>query len=87
MITVLELALYRGAQPNEDGSISGSEIERVGLPFLGGCELCGASIAAYNAAPSKSGYLRCAEDNCIGDHGWDSVEEANQELFENQEDM
>jgi len=83
MITILDLALHRGAKADEDGSINGSEFEKVGLPLLGGCELCGACIAAYNACPSKSGYFRCAgEDGCIGNSGWESVEEANREIFE-----
>lgn len=79
-ISVLDLALHRGAKENEDGTISGGEIERVGLPFLGGCACCGATIAAYNAAPSKSGSLKCL-DGCIDEDGWDSVESANVEIF------
>lgn len=79
-ITILDLALHRGAQKDEDGSINGSEIEKTGLPFLGGCEVCGACVGAYNACPSKSGYLRCASE-CIGDTGFATVEEANQALF------
>jgi hypothetical protein len=47
---------------------------------MGGCDCCGACIGAYNACPSKSGYLRCANE-CIGDSGWESVEEANRDLF------
>lgn len=52
-ITVLDLALHRGATADEDGSINGAEFERVGLPICGGCERCEASIAAYNAFPSR----------------------------------
>jgi hypothetical protein len=52
----------------------------VGLPMLGGCACCEACIAAYNACPSKSGHLKCA-DSCIGDDGFDSVEDANIALF------
>ena len=81
MITILDLALHRGAKENEDGFISGDAFEEVGLPMIGGCECCGACIGAYNACPSKSGYLRCANE-CIGDTGWETVEEANRDLFE-----
>jgi hypothetical protein len=79
MITVLELAQHRGATPDEGGSISAAEIGRVGLPFWGGCERCGAAIACYNAYPSKSGYLRCRD--CIGTAGWETVEQADADIF------
>lgn len=72
-ITILDVAEARGVQAGPDGSISGGEFERVGLPLFGGCEGCGASIAAYNAYPSKTGYIRCGD--CIGDLGFASVEE------------
>jgi hypothetical protein len=74
-ITILQLAEHRGAKPNANGAFSADEIERVGLPFMGGCEVCGATIAAYNACPSKTGYLRCLND-CIGDNGYETCEQA-----------
>ena len=77
-ITVLDLAKYRGAT-EVNGAINGAEFERVGLPFFGGCEACEASIAAYNAYPSTSGYLRCRD--CIGDDGYPTVEAANTAIF------
>ena len=77
MITVLQLAEYRLSRP----AVTGSDFEEAGLPMLGGCEVCHASIAAYNACPSTSGYIRCAS-GCIGDSGWTSVEEANHAIFE-----
>lgn len=79
-ITILDLARHRGAQ-EIDGSISGGEFDKVGLPMLGGCEVCGATVAAYNAAPSKTGYLRCV-NGCIADLGWDDVAEADRAIFE-----
>lgn len=79
-ITILELAMFRGAKETEDGNISMGEVEKTGLPFMGGCGLCGACIAAYNASPSQSGYLMCSE-GCIGDCGFDTVEAANIHLF------
>lgn len=79
-ITILELARFRGAKEGPDGTINGAEFIKVGLPILGGCCVCEATIAAYNACPSKSGFLKC-RDNCIGDDGWETVEEANKDIF------
>jgi len=80
-VTVQELAFHRGLKTEPDGSYNMAAINAVGLEMLGGCELCAASIAAYNAYPSKSGFWRCR--HCIGDSGWETVEEANAALFGN----
>ena len=79
-ITVLDLAMYRGAKECEGGGVTGGAIESVGLPFLGGCKRCGATIAAYNACPSKHGVLMCSS-GCIGEDGYATVEEANRAIF------
>ena len=42
-----------------------------GVDILGGCQGCQATIACYNAYPSRSGYWRCAD--CIGDDGYATV--------------
>src|SRR6516165_4103602 len=42
-----------------------------GVDILGGCQSCHATIAAYNAYPSTSGYWRCA--GCIGETGFATV--------------
>jgi len=42
-----------------------------GVDILGGCQGCQATIAAYNAYPSTSGYWRCA--HCIGNDGYATV--------------
>ena len=42
-----------------------------GVDILGGCQRCQATIAAYNAYPSTSGYWRCA--GCIGQDGYATV--------------
>jgi hypothetical protein len=76
-VSILDVAFARGVK-EVDGTINGAEFERVGLPFMGGCQGCGASIAAYNAYPSKSGYLQCRD--CIEGIGFASVED-----FERQE--
>ena len=44
-----------------------------GVAMVGGCEICHAMLAAYNAYPSKSGYWRCAD--CIGGTGFATIEE------------
>ena len=42
-----------------------------GVDILGGCQGCQATIAAYTAYPSTSGYWRCAD--CIGEDGYATV--------------
>jgi hypothetical protein len=42
-----------------------------GVDILGSCQHCQATIAAYNAYPSTSGYWRCAD--CIGDTGFPTI--------------
>lgn len=74
-VSILDLAEYRLGRE----ASTGQDFEDAGLPILGGCEGCGATIAAYNAYPSKTGFLRCAD--CIADLGWGTVQEANDALF------
>lgn len=78
-VTVLQLAIFRGAKEGE-GGMSFGEIERVGLPAMGGCGGCGATVAAYNSCPSKRGVIMCRGE-CIDGEGYDTVEEANLALF------
>ena len=42
-----------------------------GVDIMGGCQGCQASIAAYNAYPSKCGSWRCAD--CIGENGFATI--------------
>jgi hypothetical protein len=66
----------------EDGSYSGADIAAVGLAILGGCCRCAATIAAYNAYPSKNGYWMCGD--CIGEAGevgYATVEAADEAIF------
>jgi hypothetical protein len=58
-ITILDVAKARGVKEDANGAISGAEFERVGLPFLGGCQHCGESLAAYNMYPTKTGFVAC----------------------------
>jgi crotonobetainyl-CoA:carnitine CoA-transferase CaiB-like acyl-CoA transferase len=68
-LTVLQLAEYKLGRP----AVTGADFEAAGLAMLGGCEDCHATVAAYNAYPSRSGYWRCAA--CIGDGGWTDLAE------------
>jgi hypothetical protein len=83
VVTILDVAVARGAVTSENGGISGAEFERLGLPFLGGCEVCNATVAAYNACPSKTGFLRCA-NGCIRNAGFITVEEFETWMKENE---
>jgi hypothetical protein len=74
-ITIKDLAEYRAGKELE----SMADYNAVGLPMLGGCEVCEASIACYNAYPTESGYIRCAD--CVGDTGYETVVEANLAIF------
>lgn len=55
--TILDIAVAWGASEDERGGINGGEFARLGLPIMGGCQVCGATIAAYNAHPGTNGYL------------------------------
>jgi hypothetical protein len=79
-ITITDLCIHRLGLPDDVDSIDGAQFAEAGLLILGGCEICHASIAAYNAYPSRTGYLRCAD--CIGGLGWDDVAQANRDIFE-----
>jgi len=72
-VSILDAAIKMGANQDEHGSINGSEFNRLGLPIMGGCLHCEATVGAYNAYPSKTGYLMCAD--CVGDQGFSTVEE------------
>jgi hypothetical protein len=79
-VTVYELACYRlGLHAGESG-LTGADFDRVRLPIMGGCEVCHATVAAYNACPSRTGFLRCAS-GCIAGEGWDTADEANRAIF------
>jgi hypothetical protein len=73
-ITILD---YVKSKAGEKDSYSAEDFYRNGVEMLGGCEVCQATIAAYNAYPSKSGFWRCA--NCIGNSGFTTVDEFLQE--------
>lgn len=79
-ITLHELAIHRGANPN--GPEANREYLRVGVPHTAGCESCKAFLEPDAAYPSKTGYVRCAD--CIGDLGYETVQEANADIFDDE---
>jgi hypothetical protein len=60
---------------------TGADYQEAKLPMMGGCEVCHATVAAYNSCPSKTGYIRC-QHGCIADMGYETVEEAYKALFQ-----
>ncbi len=80
-ITILQLAEHRlWREP-----VTGADFESAGLAIMGGCGVCGASIAAYNAHPSKAEVWKCS--GCIGDDGYATVQEADAALFPEDQDV
>jgi hypothetical protein len=69
-ITILD---YVKSRAGEKDSYSAADFHSNGVEMLGGCEICHATIACYNAYPSTSGYWRCAD--CIGDIGFATVDD------------
>lgn len=69
-ITILD---YVKSRVGEKDTYTPEDFYGNGVEMLGGCQQCEATIAAYNAYPSTSGYWRCAD--CIGSSGFATVEE------------
>ena len=69
-ITILD---YVRAVTGDKPSYTGEDHQNAGVGILGGCEICFATIASYNAYPARSGFWRCGD--CIGDDGYPTVEE------------
>lgn len=78
-ITVFDLGKFRGVK-EENGSVSAGAFIDVGLPFMGGCQSCGATCAAYNMCPTNTGNCSCMD--CVhSGNGFSTVEEANRFCF------
>jgi hypothetical protein len=60
MLTIFDIAKAKGAE-QVNGGINGGEFTRLGLPMIGGCVVCHATIAAYNSYPTTTGYLMCRD--------------------------
>lgn len=74
MLTALQLAEGLGAKSDSDGMFSGGELLRFDIPILGGCQDCHATLACYNAYPSRTGFWLCRQDIEGTDLGFDTVE-------------
>lgn len=72
-LTILDIAIAKGAHQDDGGAIAMGEFERLNLPFFSGCQGCGASLAPYNAYPSTTGFIQCKD--CLDDRGFKTVEE------------
>ena len=70
-ITIHDAVLAEGAPPDDSGGYLGDQYTARGYALLAGCEVCGATLAPYNAYPSTSGYIRCGE--CLGTNGYPTV--------------
>lgn len=68
-ITILD---YVKSKAGEKDTYTGQDCADAGVQMIGGCQICAATIAIYNAYPSTSGYWKCAD--CIGDSGFPTVE-------------
>ena len=53
-ITVLDLAIHRGAKEDPNGGLSAKAIEATGLQFFSGCGPCTASLGPFDAYPSDA---------------------------------
>lgn len=71
-VTALDVAIARGAK-EVNGSVSAKEVIKQGIPFIGGCACCEATLGCYNAYPSTVGVWFCSE--CIGAKGFISTDE------------
>lgn len=74
-MTVLDIAIAMGAKSSVAGSYTAAELNKYGFQLMGGCARCEASIACYNAYPSKVGYWMCKD--CISDDGFETLEQYN----------
>ena len=69
-ITILE---YVKAKTGDRATYTVEDHRWAGVDILGGCQICAATIASYNAYPSTFGYWRCAD--CIAGDGFATVED------------
>lgn len=60
-MTVLEIATILAARDGHGLPETEADFARYGMPLVGGCQGCGACIAAYNAHPQQNGYWACDE--------------------------
>jgi hypothetical protein len=70
-LSILDIALAKGAKQDERGGINMGEFDRLDLPFFSGCQHCHASLGPYNAFPSTTGFIQCRD--CIEGDGFATV--------------
>jgi hypothetical protein len=75
-ITILD---YVKSIVGEQDTYTDDDFFRNGVGILGHCQRCAATLAAYNAYPSTSGFWRCAD--CIGDTGFATIAEFKARTF------
>ena len=76
-ITILD---YVKSVVGEKDTYTDDDFFRNGVGTLGHCQRCAATLAAYNAYPSTSGFWRCAD--CIGDTGFATVADFKARTFD-----
>lgn len=83
MITILDLVR---AHCGDQDSYSGADHEAAGYAIMGGCAGCGATLASYNAHPTRSDYWGCAD--CVPGHmGYATVAEYQADQSSQSDDM
>lgn len=71
MITILDLVR---AHCGDQDSYSANDHYDAGYEIMGGCAGCQATLASYNAYPTRSGYWSCVD--CVPEgEGFDSIED------------
>jgi hypothetical protein len=78
-LTWLQILLAKNPELQKKKEITMEDCWDQGIDMIGGCEICQATIAVYNAFPSHSGHWRCKY--CIEDTGWTNMKEALEDLF------
>ena len=68
MITILEYVYYKRPWLKEQEAVDMKEFEALGVPIMGSCAICGATISAHNACFGRQGYLIgtcCADEGSV----------------------
>ena len=77
VVSIKDLASFRLGRE----ATNGQDFWDAGLDILGGCQGCGASLAAYNGYPTKTGYWQCKDCVAASGQGWEEVQEACNDIF------
>jgi len=88
MITILDIT-RRLLNKSENDTISMADTSKCGLPFMGGCYGCGATIHAGNMCPTRNDFVCCkqcmtdAEGNPDANSGFKTVGQAIEFMWPN----